>query len=140
MTPQRVIERVHSNVVAGPGECVVSTYSTGSHGYAQIGWHDEGRTIMRLAHRVAYEAAHGPIPDGMTVDHICRNRRCVNPRHLRLLSNRVNATLNGNALKTECPQGHPYDEANTSLRRHRSGRLHRFCRACQAQSNAGRVN
>ena len=130
MTPQRVVERLTSKVVAGPNECVVSTYSTGSHGYSQIGWSEGGVTHMRLGHRVAYEAARGPIPDGMTVDHTCRNRRCVNPLHLRLLSNKVNGTLNGNALKTHCPQGHPYDEANTDLRRHRSGRLHRSCRAC----------
>lgn len=43
------------------------------------------------AHRVAWERANGPIPSGMLIDHICRNRRCVNPAHLRLATRRQNA-------------------------------------------------
>jgi hypothetical protein len=128
--PERVVRRIERRQVAGPNGCVISTYSVGSHGYAQVGWNVDGSTRMHLVHRLVYQLVCGPIPDGMTIDHICRNRRCVNWLHLRLLSNKVNGTLNGNALKTHCPQGHPYDEANTNLRRHRSGRLHRFCRAC----------
>lgn len=138
MTPERVVRRLASRVVAGPDGCVISTYSTGSHGYSQIGWQVDGAKFMRLGHRVAYEAVYGPIPDGMTVDHICRNRRCINWLHLRLLSNRVNATLNGNALKTHCKHGHEYTKENTDLRRHGNGRLHRYCRACRAASNAAR--
>lgn len=44
----------------------------------------------RYAHRVAYELAIGPIPDGMEVDHICRVRRCVNPQHLRVATHKQN--------------------------------------------------
>jgi len=140
IAPERVVERAHAKVAAPaqPGACVLSTYSVGSHGYPQIGWGEDGHTRMVLVHRVVWQAAYGPIPDGMTVDHICRERRCVNVDHLRLLSNRVNGTLNGNALKSHCPKGHPYDEANTDLRRHHSGRLHRFCRACTKAANDAR--
>lgn len=126
MTPERVIRRLLHNVTPGPNGCKVSTYSVGSHGYSQIGWSEGGRTQMRLGHRVAWEATHGPIPDDLTVDHVCRRRRCVNVEHLRLLSNVDNATDNGQGRKTHCPSGHPYDQENT----HRDGHGHRSCRAC----------
>lgn len=132
--PERIIRRVAERQLMAPGGCIYTTYTPGSHGYAQVRWRvalPEGDVDYdMLIHRLVWRVVYGPIPDGMTVDHICRNRRCVNWLHLRLLSNKVNGTLNGNALKTECPQGHPYDEANTILRRHRSGRLHRWCRIC----------
>lgn len=129
-----MLERVRP----GPGDCIVSTFAPGSHGYPQAGWQQDGERGGDLCHRIAYVHHKGPIPSDMTVDHVCRNRCCVNPDHLRLLSNRVNATLNGNAIKTHCPRGHEYTEANTRLQRHPSGRLHRYCRACQAISNARR--
>ncbi len=132
MTPGRVIARLLAKVA--PVEetgCIVSLYSTGSHGYSQIGWHENGQRRMALGHRVAWEAAYGPIPGDLTIDHLCRNRRCVNVEHLRLLPNVVNASLNGNAVKTHCPVGHPYDDENT--RRNKRG--HRFCRACQRKRN-----
>lgn len=81
------------------------------------------------AHRVVYEAVKGPIPEGLELDHLCRNRQCVNPTHLEAVTHQVNAQR-GNAgrnwaAKTHCPSGHPYDEDNT----HRyKGR--RFCKAC----------
>ncbi|WP_372489607.1 HNH endonuclease signature motif containing protein [Prescottella equi] len=78
-------------VVDGDSGCHVSTYSVGSHGYAQIGWQQYGERIVTLAHRVAWIAEHGPIQPGFTVDHVCKNRKCVNVQHLRLLSNFENA-------------------------------------------------
>ena len=68
LTPARVVARLLANVEQAGG-CVVTLYSVGSHGYGQIGWHENGRRrVMALAHRVAWEAVHGPIPNGLTVD------------------------------------------------------------------------
>ena len=93
MTPQRVLVRALTRFTVGANGCHISTYATGNHGYAQIGWTVDHKTNVVLAHRAAWEAAHGPIPDGMTVDHTCFERRCVNPEHLRLLTHAQNAGI-----------------------------------------------
>lgn len=85
---------------------------------------------MVLAHRFMYERAKGPIPDGLTLDHLCRNRLCVNPGHLEPVTLRENA-LRGvgptaiNARKTHCIRGHRLNEKNTYTKT--GGRS---CRAC----------
>ena len=91
-----------------------------------------------VAHRVAYEIAVGPIPDGLEIDHLCRNRGCVNPEHLDAVTHRQNI-LRGetlasiNAAKTHCWRGHPFDEGNTRV----SAIGYRTCRACN-QINVGK--
>lgn len=69
------------------GECLVWTKSRRRNGYGQIKVNGRNRT----AHRVAYELANGPIPDGLSIDHTCRNRACIEPRHLRLATTKQNA-------------------------------------------------
>lgn len=93
-----------TRVVMGPKGCIVSTYSLGSHGYAQA---FDGK--VTLAHLIAWRAVHGPIPEGMTVDHLCHNRRCVNVLHMRLLTNLDNARRNrpdADSRLTVCINGH----------------------------------
>ena len=93
--PPRVAERAATRYVEDESGCFISTYSTASHGYAQIGWTNnpgDRRSSVTLCHRGAWVYYHGAqIPDGMTIDHLCHNRQCVNPDHLRLLSNFENA-------------------------------------------------
>ncbi len=94
-----------------------------------------GRLIR--AHRLAYELLVGPIPDGMVIDHLCRNRWCVNPAHLEPVTVREN-NLRGVssaarlARRTHCDYGHLFDEANTRwYQKPGKKRPCRVCRACK---------
>lgn len=83
------------------------------------------------AHRFSYELLVGPIPEGLQIDHLCRNRSCVNPAHLEPVTCQENL-LRGltiaarNAAKTHCPRGHSYSGENL-YRKPNGGRE---CRAC----------
>lgn len=103
-------------------------------GYGQFGM---GK-VPRRAHRISYTALVGPIPEGLDLDHLCRNRACVNPEHLEPVTRQVNL-LRGigfpaqRAAQTECLRGHEFTEDNT--RRDNLGR--RLCVTCtRARSNA----
>lgn len=104
--------------------------SSGGYGNFYTGG---GRAAARHvhAHRFAYELLIDPIPEGMCLDHLCRNRKCVNPDHLEVVTRGENVlrgdTLAGRAARaTKCKHGHPFDVANTYITREG----HRHCRAC----------
>lgn len=104
--------------VSGETTCWPWTLSAGSHGYGQWwparrGGIDGAFANNWLVHRLAWHLERGAIPPGWTIDHACRNKRCCNPAHLRLMTNEENGRLNGHSVKTECAHGHPFDEANT---------------------------
>lgn len=70
-----------------PDGCWLFHGSINNCGYGQVGRNKAwGKPRTVLAHRVMYEATLGPIPEGMTVDHLCRVRNCVNPEHLEAVS------------------------------------------------------
>lgn len=93
----------------------------------------KGKVRNTLAHRWAYEDTYGPIPAGLELDHLCRNRACVRPDHLEAVSSRAN-TLRGMApsaiaARTNiCQRGHSFTPENTYWRP--DGQNRRQCRAC----------
>lgn len=120
------------------GGCIEWTGATNGVGYGMFftDW-DGGRNVRQLAHRWSYEHYVGPIPDGLHVDHLCRNTLCVNPRHLEPVTQRVNilrgvAPSSIHAKKTECINGHRLSGDNLILRS--NGRW-RDCRECKRQKD-----
>lgn len=86
--------------------------------------------VMIRAHRLSYEIYKGEIPKGLEIDHLCRNRKCVNPEHLEVVTKQENI-LRGelgliNKSKTHCKYGHEFNEKNTYKRSHGA----RTCREC----------
>jgi len=121
------MNRFWSKVVATPNGCW-EWRGIKRIGYGQF--HFQGKQVQ--AHRLSYELLVAPIPEGLTIDHLCRNRACVNPAHLEPILIRENI-LRGtgptarNAVKTHCKRGHLLDLFN--IYRHPDGR--RECRICK---------
>lgn len=113
LLPQRIIKKIR--LIPGPllDYCWEWTGYRDPDGYGKVGkdGHD------RKASRVVYEALCGPIPETLELDHLCRNRSCVNPLHLEPVTHLVNVAR-GNAgqylkQRTHCSKGHPYNANNT---------------------------
>lgn len=117
---------------AGPLECWIWTAPPASTGYGQF-WKDG---TNRGAHVVAWEMLRGEIPEGLQLDHLCRNRACVNPWHLEPVTIGVNV-LRGegitavHAAKTHCANGHEFTPANTYITKEGW----RQCRECKRRAN-----
>lgn len=108
---------------------------TGCHVWTAAKHNGYGITSIGIinvrAHRVALVAYSGDdITAGMQVDHLCRNRACVNPLHMEVVDNRTN-TARGKALVTHCPKGH--ELAGDNLIPARLAQGHRVCAECERQ-------
>jgi hypothetical protein len=117
--PDRFWEKVDAS-----GDCWEWTAGRNGHGYGAAYW--EGRQVM--AHRLSWTVLVGDIPEGMTLDHLCRNRVCVNPAHLEIVTLGVNSLRGFSppallARATHCAKGHPFSD-------HRNSRGWRECRVC----------
>jgi len=108
-----------------PFDCWVWDAALQTSGYGNFWMHNASHT----AHKVAWVWEYGPVPEGMQLDHLCRERRCVNPDHLEPVTSRENShrsplTLNSiNAAKTRCVRGHEYDGVRSDGKR--------SCSSCQ---------
>lgn len=130
--PERLAERIVVDTATGCWNWTGAVnWKRGGYGTVTL----TGRKTTS-AHRLTYELVVGEIPTGLDLDHLCRNRLCVNPKHLEPVTRRENL-LRGqgataiNAAKTHCPQGHEYSPENTYVH---PGTNNRRCRTCNAES------
>jgi hypothetical protein len=132
------LSRIASRITETDSGCWECGYAKDTSGYPQI----SVSAKMQLVHRLTYEAEHGPIPVGLQIDHLCRNRTCCNPAHLEAVTSREN-TMRGetiiarNAAVTHCPRGHRYGGDNAFPADLVRGKQRR-CRACHLALNNAR--
>lgn len=130
MDRRSALDRFAEKIATTDSGCVVWIASRNNSGY---GTFNVG-VRSTVAHRWSYEYHVGPIPDGLDLDHLCRNRACVYPEHLEPVTTSANL-LRGvdvgqaNAVKTHCPANHPYSGANLYVPPSRPN--NRMCRTCR---------
>ena len=130
-SPQRDLHPI--GYVLAENGCWLWVGTKNSGGYAMT-WHPT-RKCPVYSHRHLYEAAIGPIPEGMQLDHLCRRRDCVNPAHMEPVTPAENTRRSEPAMRTHCIHGHEFTTANTYYRVS-SSRGVRQCRACNAKAVA----
>lgn len=125
-------ERIASKIEVAHDGCWMWTAAICRYGYGAV--RVDGRT--RRAHRYVYELLVGAIQDGREIHHVCEARACVNPAHMQPILPEDHRALSrgrphdrARENRATCPHGHPYDAANTSVRRDGSY----FCRTCHRE-------
>lgn len=139
-TPSSLMFRLFINSEPQASGCWQWTKALGKRGYADI---HVGRSVSgacthfkKKAHRVMYEFWYGPVPANLDMDHLCRNKGCINPNHLEPVPRSVNAkrglgpamAATRNLARTHCKNGHPFAGENLKLREGRYRRCAECCR------------
>lgn len=106
-------------------DCILWHGKPNQSGYGRVQVKIDNKWITKYVHRVKWEEANGPIPEGLTVDHLCFVPLCINTEHMELVTLSENLRRK-NAAITHCPQGHEYNAENT----HRRPNGSRSCRVC----------
>ena len=130
MDPERI--ELFWSKVDKSGDCWVWTGCLFSTGYGSF--YDRSRKNNRATHAIAYELCVGKVPEGLQLDHLCRNRACCNPAHLEPVTRRENllrgnTVTAANAKKTHCKYGHEFTDDNTKRDKHGK----RYCRLCNTE-------
>ena len=117
---ESAVRRLRDGLILTPNGCREWVGSRHADGYGMmfVGSRSDKSRRCVLTHRLVYELEKGPIPDGLELDHLCRNRLCANTQHLEAVTpgeniRRGNGRAGVNARKTECIHGHPFDATNT---------------------------
>lgn len=119
----------------GPGGCWLWTAGK-TKGYGRFHAHKGRFTNNQTAHILMWQIRYGRVPEGLELDHLCRNKACVNPKHLEAVTGKVNtlrcpdAPAAINAAKTHCPEGHEYDYSYED----KNGYVVRACRTCRYEA------
>ena len=125
-TGSMVLQTKHYRVLDNECWLWLGTKTKTGYGFVKI-----GRT-SRMAHRVMYEQLVGRIPSGLEIDHLCRNKSCVNPKHLEPVTHSENmlrySPYDKRVLSLLCHRGHLLD------RKHKDGR--RYCKKCNTENKA----
>jgi hypothetical protein len=127
----RAVDRIAAKSAESPDGCWVFHGATTTNGYGVIGVLDNGKHLTRHVHRVAYRVLRSEIPEGLQLDHLCRNRLCWNPDHLDPVTHRENG-MRGAAptvlarVAGVCMKGHPQTPGNFYQKRNG----HRQCAVC----------
>ena len=144
-TPEQIKEIINSRVKI-IDNCWVWQNRLTNAGYGTIAITRVGGKkghYSQSAHRISYEAYKGRVGENMVIDHLCRNRMCVNPEHLEEVDQLTNlmrgvgtvAKINKN--KTHCKNGHEFNQENTYEPPKRTGR--RYCKKCQSVRGKERI-
>lgn len=134
MLNEKELERFLDKVSMEPNSgCWLWTGTLQRQGYGRF--YKVNKQPAILAHRVAFEHFVGPIPTGLELDHLCRVKGCVNPKHLEAVTHAENMRRWGigdlQKKKTHCPHGHPYEGDNLVRKGNR-----RVCRTCKNEQLA----
>ncbi|HWV44111.1 HNH endonuclease signature motif containing protein [Pseudorhodoplanes sp.] len=124
------LDRLFKSVEITIDSCWIWTGPFDKDGYARqmkVGSRTDNSRRMVRPHRLVYEATVGPIPEGFTIDHLCRRRCCLNPAHLEPVTTRENTQRGSRKNKAHCKNGHPLSGDNLYL--YASG--YRACKTCR---------
>ena len=107
-----------------PSGCWLWRGCKNRHGYGNVNSKTYG---TKMAHRAVYARLVGTIPQGKEIDHLCRNRACVNPEHLEIVDHKTNCARGSRSFKTHCIHGHALTPENRYV--YKNGK--RECRTCR---------